>query len=123
MKNEVLELMENVKHAMGVLISRESWMDNVTRNAAQYKLNQMLYYAGNRDWLSDEQSLDNYYEQLHFPNEYSIYKMINAITMWDYWRRFKNLYPRSRREEILSTMNPHPLLTPTTVPRKTYSVY
>ncbi|GMT35503.1 hypothetical protein PFISCL1PPCAC_26800, partial [Pristionchus fissidentatus] len=80
--SEILEMMEGIKVAMNTLIAEKEWIDNETRKEAQLKLREMLYYAGSRKWIQNEQLLDKYHQGLIFDREDSLDQMVTKIKKW-----------------------------------------
>ncbi|GMT35493.1 hypothetical protein PFISCL1PPCAC_26790, partial [Pristionchus fissidentatus] len=81
-KWEVMKMMEKIKDALNTIISREEWMDEKTRQLAQFKLSRMLYYAGNRDWIDNDTLLDDYHSGLNISIDDSLDQMLENINRW-----------------------------------------
>jgi endothelin-converting enzyme len=60
------ELIENLFLGFGENLSKLSWMDEPTKQAAQRKLNEIVKIVGVPDWVTDPKQVDAYYSTLHF---------------------------------------------------------
>ncbi|GMT35501.1 hypothetical protein PFISCL1PPCAC_26798, partial [Pristionchus fissidentatus] len=77
-----LDMIVTIKESMKHIINAEKWMDDETRKHAQLKLHEMLYYAGNRDWIENDHLLDEYHKELNISREDSFSKMYEQMYNW-----------------------------------------
>ncbi|GMT35326.1 hypothetical protein PFISCL1PPCAC_26623, partial [Pristionchus fissidentatus] len=77
-----LEMIATVKDSMKDIINGEKWMDDETRENALLKLQEMLYYAGNRDWIENDQLLDEYHKELNISRGHNFNEMYEQLHIW-----------------------------------------
>ncbi|GMT35522.1 hypothetical protein PFISCL1PPCAC_26819, partial [Pristionchus fissidentatus] len=76
--------------------------------AAQYKLSKMEHFAGNRDWIENDQLLSDFHSDLHLSRGDSFHRMIRKIIIWKQDSQFRKLVKQQvvDAEEIVRAIEP-----------------
>lgn len=64
MNLKVAEMTDNLKHILGKIVEKSSWLDDETKNATYNKITKMRSYVSHPYWLRNSTALDAYYQQV-----------------------------------------------------------
>ncbi|KAH7668167.1 Protein NEP-1, partial [Aphelenchoides avenae] len=90
-----MDMIEDLKEAFRDMLVNNEWMQQHTRQYALEKINEMISLIGFPDFILNDTTLDDYYDQLEFDPLDNYAEMVRKSSVWAQHKAFRRL-----REEV-----------------------